>query len=207
MIRYTEHFEEDGPLIYRHACDMGLEGLVSKRRDATYRSGRTNNFIKTKCRGRQELIVAGFTPSTAMQNAIGALTVAVRENGELRYAGRIGTGYTQQTARDLWKRLEPLRTEKRPVELPADERRKDVIWVKPKMIIEAKFAGFTHGGVLRQASFQGIREDKSAEDVVREVAAGKTPPAAPAKKRPVRQPGRASRQRRHERAAAPASFT
>ena len=106
VIRYAEHFEEDGPLIYRHACEMGLEGIVSKRRDAPYRSGRTDNFIKTKCRGRQELIVAGFTPSTAMPKAIGALTVAVRENGELRYAGRVGTGYTQKTARDLWKRLD-----------------------------------------------------------------------------------------------------
>ena len=171
VIRSTGHFDEAGPVILRHACDMGLEGIVSKRRNAPYRSGRSDNFVKTKCHGRQEFVVAGYTLSTVSPRAIGALTVAIHEDGELRYAGRIGTGYTQKTAHDLFKRLAALRTDRRPIKLPPDERRKDVIWVEPKLVVDAEFAGMTHGGVLRQGSFKGIREDKAANEIVREVLA------------------------------------
>jgi bifunctional non-homologous end joining protein LigD len=184
-IRFVDHFEEDGALVLKHARELGLEGVISKLRNAPYRSGRSENFIKVKLHSAQEFVVAGFSPSNAMPNAVGALTVAFNEDGELRYAGRVGTGYTHQTARDLWKRLYPLRVDRPPVTVPQDERRKDVVWVKPELVVETEFRGITHDGLLRQAAYKGLREDKPAREVVREIAEHAAP-AALAQRQTVR---------------------
>jgi bifunctional non-homologous end joining protein LigD len=199
-IRYAEHFTEDGPVMLKHACGLNLEGIVSKRKDAPYRSGRSENFIKSKCHNAQEFIVAGYSPASADPHAVGALTVAVHDKGELRYAGRVGTGYTHKTARDLWRRLKSLKIDKPPLTLPQDERRKDVIWVKPQLVIEAEYRGVTHGNVLRQASFKGLREDKSAREVVREMPAA---PAAMTQRQAVRKSARTMAKSRSKAPAKP----
>jgi bifunctional non-homologous end joining protein LigD len=170
-IRYSEHFEKSGQLVLRHACEIGLEGIVSKRKDAPYRGGRSECFIKTKCTNAQEFVVGGYSPSTALPNAIGALVVGYYDERRLIYAGRIGTGYTQATARELWKRLHPLEMKRPPFdEIPrAEARRKDVHWVEPQTVIECHFRGWTADNLVRQAAFKGVREDKPPQEVVREV--------------------------------------
>jgi bifunctional non-homologous end joining protein LigD len=172
-IRYSEHVHDPGPTVLDQACKLSLEGIVSKRADATYRSGRSETFIKTKCSNAQELVVGGYSPSTALPNAVGALVVGYYDRGRLIYAGRIGTGYTREVACDLWRRLHALETDKPPFDqIPRVEaRRRDLRWVAPKTVIESHFRGWTADGLLRQAAFKGIREDKPPQEIVREMPA------------------------------------
>ena len=149
---------------------MGLEGIVSKRADAAYHSGRGHDWIKTKCSDRQELVVVGFAPSTADVHAIGALVLGYYERGKLRYAGRTGTGFTQESARELYRKLKTIKLAKPAFETAPKEERgvRAPVWVEPKFVAEVAFHGWTHGDRVRQASFQGLREDKQARQVVRE---------------------------------------
>jgi len=168
-IRFSEHFETQGSVLLKHACGMGLEGIISKLSDAPYRSGRAGDWIKTKCSDRQEFIVVGYAPSTNDAHAVGALILGYYEDGVLRYAGRVGTGFTHTSARDLWRQLEPLHADKPPFKpLPAEERGRPGQWVEPRMVVEIDFRGWTHGMRLRHPSFKGVREDKAASEIVRE---------------------------------------
>src|SRR5207253_8422408 len=163
-IRYSEHFEKEGSIVLNEARRMQLEGIVSKRIAAPYRPGRSDSFIKTKCSSAQEFVVGGYSPSTAMPRAIGALVVGYYEQDRLIYAGRVGTGYTHAIARDLWRQLHPLEIPKPAFDqiLASMRRRRDVRWVEPKMVIEAHLRGWTADDLVRQAAFKGVREDKPA---------------------------------------------
>jgi bifunctional non-homologous end joining protein LigD len=173
IVRFSEHFEEPGSVLLRHACQMSLEGIISKRANAPYRSGRGGDWMKIKCTNSQEFVVGGFALSTVDSKAIGALILGYYEDGQLRYAGRAGTGYSHKMARDLWQRLQPSRVAKPPfAEVPKEETAaRNAKWVEPRLVVEADFRGWTHGDRIRQASFQGIREDKSPKEVVRETKA------------------------------------
>jgi bifunctional non-homologous end joining protein LigD len=172
-LRFSEHFAEQGSVLLQHACRLSLEGIISKRKDAPYRPGRGGDWIKTKCADRQEFVVAGYAPSTVDSRAIGALILGYYDDSHLRYAGRAGTGYTHKMARELWQRLQPLRIDKPPLEqLPKEETAaRNARWVQPRLVVEADFRGWTHGDRIRQASFQGVREDKSPKEVIREKSA------------------------------------
>src|SRR6185312_5313874 len=183
-LRFSESMTEPGATLLRHACKLGLEGIVSKIADAPYRPGRGYDWIKTKCSDRQELVVAGVVPSTADSRAVGALVLGFYDHGKLHYAGRTGTGFTHDTARKLFRKLMQLKSDQVPFgAIPAEERGvRKPIWVKPALVVEVDFHGWTHGNRVRQASFQGVREDKSAKDVVRERAIAAAKRAQPIKR-------------------------
>ena len=181
-LRYSEHFEENGDLVLRHACRLSLEGVVSKNRDAPYRSGRGKDWIKSKCSERQEFVIAGYVPSTTSRRSIGSLVLGYYEGGKLVHAGRVGTGFTQKVAADLFTRLEKRKQPKSPFakKLAAEEARQ-AVFVRSELVAEVEFRAWTADGSIRHASYRGLREDKRAEEVAREstgkTTAQKGPPA------------------------------
>jgi bifunctional non-homologous end joining protein LigD len=168
-LRYSEHNEGDGEPMWRHACHLGLEGVVSKRRDCPYRSGRGGDWLKIKCTLRQEFVVAGYLPRSDAPRAVGALVLGYYAGDALAYAGRVGTGFNAKSAAALWKQLQPLRA-KRPrfAEALPSVARKGVTWVEPELVAEVEFRGWTSDDLVRHASFKGLREDKDPREVMRE---------------------------------------
>ncbi len=176
-IRYSSHIRANGGEMFQRICQMGAEGIISKLATSTWRGDRSRQWLKSKCVMQQEFVVGGFAPLSNGSHGIGSLLLGYYENGELIYAGRTGTGFNQKTHKLLRDRLDELRQAKPAFHSLPNEAKKDAIWVKPSLVVEARFANWTSDNLVRQAAFMGLREDKDPKEVVRETA-GHVPKSA-----------------------------
>lgn len=165
-IHYAEHVVGSGEHLLEKMCAEGLEGVVSKRADAPYRRGRSTDWRKIKCTRRQEFVILGWLPSTK-KRGFKSLLLGLHEDGELRYAGKVGTGFTQALMNDLRGKLDARARKTAPVDAPRAMVR-GAHWVRPDLVAEIAFSETTPDGLLRHPSFLGLRGDKAASDVVRE---------------------------------------
>jgi bifunctional non-homologous end joining protein LigD len=170
VIRYSDHVVGSGREFFALACQRGLEGIISKRRDQPYAPGRGTAWQKTKCLLRQELVIGGFTEPERSRVGIGALLVGYYDGDRLSYAGKVGTGYSQAMLLELRDLLTPLERAASPFspEPPRAWTGASRHWVAPELVAEVVFTEWTNDGRLRHPSFQGLRHDKPARDVVRE---------------------------------------
>jgi bifunctional non-homologous end joining protein LigD len=171
LLRYSEHLEGSGDAFFKHACEYGIEGIISKLADSPYESKRNRNWLKVKCSKHQEFIIVGYTPSSKGMPGFGSLILGVYEKNKLIYSGRVGTGFTIQLRTDLQKQLDKIARKASPLSsMPNEPGLRKAIWTEPKLVAEVAFTEWTDDGSIRHPSFQGLREDKHAKDVVREEA-------------------------------------
>jgi DNA ligase D-like protein (predicted ligase) len=166
-LRYTTHRPGDGETAFREACRRGWEGVIAKRADSRYTPTRSRDWLKLKCAHGQELVVGGWTAPKGSRQRLGALLVGYYEDGKLRYAGKVGTGFDQPTLDGLGDELE--RIERATSPFDAGDPPRQARWAEPKLVAEIGFAEWTRDGKLRQPRYQGLRDDKDPRDVVREV--------------------------------------
>src|SRR5438132_6674266 len=169
-VRFSEHLEGDSAEVLDKACKLGLEGLIGKLADSVYVSGRTKTWIKLKCRQQQDFVIVGYTAPGGSRTGFGALLLGVHDapGGKLRYAGKVGTGFDEEWLATLTKRLAAIKRPDSPLVNPP--REKSVHWVKPQLVAQIAFAERTDDGILRQASFLGLREDLPPKSVTEEKA-------------------------------------
>ena len=167
-VRFTQHRNEQGEAMYEEACRKGWEGVIAKRADSPYATTRSKDWLKFKCEMGQEMVVGGFTAPKGSRTDLGALLVGHFKDGELHYAGKVGTGFDQKTLKDLAERLKPLHRDTTPFKEVT--KFKNVTWVEPELVAQIGFTEWTKYGRLRHPRFLGLRFDKPASQVVRETA-------------------------------------
>jgi bifunctional non-homologous end joining protein LigD len=201
VVRFSDHVVGNGRAFHEKACGMKLEGIISKRRDAPYEAARSRSWLKVKCVHEQEFVIGGFTDPEGARSGIGALLLGVYEGDALRFSGKVGTGFTDKSARELRARLQKLERKASPFggKISGTAR---AHWVEPNLVAEVAFSEWTPDHRLRHPSYQGLREDKPARQVVREQARAveqvvpeEDRPPAPARKRAkaAARPARAAR--------------
>lgn len=167
ILSYTEHSVGNGVALFKKACQLHWEGLIAKRIDSEYVGVRSRDWLKFKCSASQELVIGGYTEPQGSRSYFGALLVGYYDKGSLRYAGKVGTGFTHNTLEMLGKKLQKLETKKCPFS-DYDKSLLRVHWVKPQLVADFQFAQWTKAGRLRVGRYKGLRDDKNAKDVVRE---------------------------------------
>jgi bifunctional non-homologous end joining protein LigD len=167
-VRLTPHRNEDGEALFEEACRKGWEGLIAKRADSPYRSSRSRDWLKFKCARGQEMVIGGYTAPQGSRTELGALLLGYYADEELRYAGKVGTGFDRAMLRELGARLRRLRRKTPPFADASPIRERGVTWVEPRLVAEVGFSEWTRHGRLRHPRFLGLRFDKSPREVVRE---------------------------------------
>jgi DNA ligase D-like protein (predicted ligase) len=167
-VRLTPHRNRDGEALFTEACRKGWEGLIAKRADSVYADTRSKDWLKFKCEQGQELVIGGFTAPHGSRIEFGALLVGYYDGAQLRYAGKVGTGFDRPLLRELGAQLRHLAMPESPFADSREIRERGVTWTRPQLVAEVGFTEWTRDGRLRHPRFQGLREDKSAREVVRE---------------------------------------